>query len=99
LSHNQEEILLSIPIPTKTTGRIYEAIIPEIKDIPVVCEFPDVFPEDLPGLPPERDVEFVVELKPGTVAELPELFQLKCLSPALEAGPHLNGNNPSIPRI
>jgi hypothetical protein len=33
------------------------------------------------------------------VAELPELFQLKCLSPALEARPHLNGNNPSIPRI
>jgi hypothetical protein len=32
----------------------------------VVCEFPDVFPEDLPGLPPERDVEFVIELKPGT---------------------------------
>jgi hypothetical protein len=35
----------------------------------------------------------------GDVAELPELFQLKCLSPALEARPHLNGNNPSIPRI
>jgi hypothetical protein len=34
-----------------------------------------------------------------SVAELPELFQLKCLSPALEARPHLNGNNPSIPRI
>jgi hypothetical protein len=33
------------------------------------------------------------------VAELPEVFQLKCLSPALEARPHLNGNNPSIPRI
>jgi hypothetical protein len=33
------------------------------------------------------------------VAELPELFQLKCLSPALRARPHLNGNNPSIPRI
>jgi hypothetical protein len=32
----------------------------------MVCEFPDVFPEDLPGLPPERDVEFVIELKPGT---------------------------------
>jgi hypothetical protein len=26
----------------------------------------DVFPEDLPGLPPERDVEFVIELNPGT---------------------------------
>jgi hypothetical protein len=35
----------------------------------------------------------------GSVAELPELFQLKCLSPTLEARPHLNGNNPSIPRI
>jgi hypothetical protein len=33
------------------------------------------------------------------VAELPELFQLECLSPAFEARPHLNGNNPSIPRI
>jgi hypothetical protein len=33
------------------------------------------------------------------VAEPPELFQLKCLSLALEARPHLNGNNTSVPRI
>jgi hypothetical protein len=32
----------------------------------VVCEYPDVFPEDLPGMPPDRDVEFVIELQPGT---------------------------------
>ena len=32
----------------------------------MVCEFPDVFPEDLPGLPPDRDIEFEIELKPGT---------------------------------
>ena len=37
--------------------------------------------------------------KESFVVELPELFQVKCLSPALEARPHLNGNNPSIPRI
>jgi hypothetical protein len=68
LSYGQEVVLLSIPvaIPAKPTGRVYEAIIPEIKDIPVVYEFPDVFPEDLPRLPPERDIEFVIELKPGT---------------------------------
>jgi hypothetical protein len=68
LSYGQEEILLSIPIAisAKPIGRINEAIIPEIKDILVVYGFPDVFPEDLPGLPPERDVEFVIELKPGT---------------------------------
>jgi hypothetical protein len=67
LSHGQEEIQLSIPVavPVKPSGQVYEAIIPEIQNIPVVCEFPDVFPKDLPGLPPERDVEFVIELKPG----------------------------------
>jgi hypothetical protein len=68
LSYGQEEVLLSIPvaIPAKPTSRVYEAIIPEIQDIPVVCEFPDVFSEDLPRLPLERDVEFVIELKLGT---------------------------------
>jgi hypothetical protein len=45
LSHGQEEVLLTIPvaIPAKPFGRAYEAIIPEIRDILVVCEFPDVF--------------------------------------------------------
>jgi hypothetical protein len=38
----------------------------EIEDIPVVREFPDVFPEDLPGLPPNREVEFSIDLVPGT---------------------------------
>jgi hypothetical protein len=66
LGYGHEEIQFSIPIavPAKPSGRIYEAIIQEIQDIPVVCEFPDAFPEDLPRLPLERDVEFVIELKP-----------------------------------
>jgi hypothetical protein len=41
-------------------------IVKKVKDIPVVKEFPDVFPEDLPGLPLERDMEFVIELQLGT---------------------------------
>jgi hypothetical protein len=32
----------------------------------VVCEFLDVFPDELPSLPPDRDVEFAIELIPGT---------------------------------
>jgi hypothetical protein len=32
----------------------------------VVNEFPDVFPEEFPGMPPDRDIEFVIELKPAT---------------------------------
>jgi hypothetical protein len=37
-----------------------------IEDIPVVCEFSDVFINDLPGLPPDHEVEFKIELIPGT---------------------------------
>ena len=37
----------------------------KIQDIPVVRDFLDVFPEDLPGLPPKRPVEFRIDLIPG----------------------------------
>ena len=40
---------------------------PNLQDIPVVNEFEDVFPQDLPGLPPDRVIEFAIELAPGTV--------------------------------
>src|SRR6187399_1450336 len=38
----------------------------ELSKVPVVCEFPDVFPEELPGMPPDREIEFTIELAPGT---------------------------------
>ncbi|RVW80541.1 Retrovirus-related Pol polyprotein from transposon 17.6 [Vitis vinifera] len=38
----------------------------KLEDIPIVREYPDVFPENLPGLPPEREVEFTINLVPGT---------------------------------
>ncbi|KAA3466361.1 DNA/RNA polymerases superfamily protein [Gossypium australe] len=38
----------------------------KIESMPVVCEHLDVFPEELPGLPPTREVEFCIELVPGT---------------------------------
>uniref|UniRef100_A0A251V6N1 Putative reverse transcriptase domain, Ribonuclease H-like domain protein n=1 Tax=Helianthus annuus TaxID=4232 RepID=A0A251V6N1_HELAN len=37
----------------------------KLEDIPVARDFPQVFPEDLPGLPPHRQVEFQIELAPG----------------------------------
>ena len=36
------------------------------KEDPVVDEFLDVFPDDLPGMPPDRDIEFIIELLPRT---------------------------------
>ena len=35
-------------------------------ELPVVCEFQDVFPEDVSDLPPEREIEFTIDLVPGT---------------------------------
>ncbi|XP_073220875.1 uncharacterized protein, partial [Cicer arietinum] len=37
-----------------------------IRDVPIVCEFPEVFPEDVTSLPPEREIEFSIDLVPGT---------------------------------
>jgi hypothetical protein len=36
-----------------------------ISSSPVVKEYPNVFPEELPGMPPDRDVEFIIDLLPG----------------------------------
>ena len=46
--------------------RNVEAEIRAIKNVPVVCEFLDVFHEELPGLPPEREIEFCIDVVPGT---------------------------------
>jgi hypothetical protein len=46
-----------------------------VESIKVVSEFPDVFPKDLPGMPPERKVEFAIELLSGTALSLRELTE------------------------
>ena len=43
---------------------------PDLASIPMVCEFFDVFPKDVPRLPPDKDVEFAIELEPGTTSIL-----------------------------
>ncbi|GKB68986.1 hypothetical protein Tco_0930398 [Tanacetum coccineum] len=65
-----DEKVVHIPIDGKTL--IIQAQVMEkksdekrLKDIPVVREFLEVFPEDLPGLPPVRQVEFQIDLIPG----------------------------------
>ncbi|GKG39934.1 hypothetical protein Tco_0466711, partial [Tanacetum coccineum] len=36
-----------------------------LEDVPIIRDFPEVFPEDLPGIPPARQVEFQIDLVPG----------------------------------
>src|SRR3954471_15964452 len=58
---------------------------PTIDQVRVVCEYPDVFPDVLPGMPPNRYIEFIIELILGTgpIAQRPnsinpsELVELK----------------------
>ncbi|GJT79322.1 putative reverse transcriptase domain-containing protein [Tanacetum coccineum] len=45
-------------------------------DVPVICEFLEVFPDDLPGLPPPRQVEFRIELMPRAVPVAREPYRL-----------------------
>ncbi|GJW19781.1 putative reverse transcriptase domain-containing protein [Tanacetum coccineum] len=63
-----DEKVVHIPIDGETLIiRVMEKKADEkrLEDIPVVKEFPDVFPEDLPGIPPVRQVEFQIDLIPG----------------------------------
>ncbi|GJZ08650.1 putative reverse transcriptase domain-containing protein [Tanacetum coccineum] len=63
-----DEKVVHIPINGETLIiRVVEKKADEkrLEDIPVVKEFPDVFPEDLPGIPPVRQVEFQIDLIPG----------------------------------
>ena len=66
LPDSNSQLLIQLPTLRRSVGRVCATAVKEIRDIPVVREFPDVFPEDLPGLPPDRDVQFSIELQPGT---------------------------------
>jgi hypothetical protein len=72
------EAYLALVMETKKEGI-------QLSDISVVREFPDVFPDELPGVPPEREVEVTIDILPGTspIAQSPyrmapaELAELK----------------------
>ena len=48
----------------------------KLKELSVVYEFKDVFPDDLPGLPPEREIEFEIELAPRTAPISQALYRM-----------------------
>jgi hypothetical protein len=82
---------LYLPFNDGTDSCAYVTIISSIDEISIVCEYPDVFPDELPGMPPDRDVEFVIELQLGTapISKRPyrmppnELAELKTQLPEL----------------
>jgi hypothetical protein len=62
------ETTLYLPEQGCTRSCAFTMIESPVERIPVVCDYPDVFPDELPGMPPDRDIEFAIELQPGTVS-------------------------------
>ena len=66
------ETVLYLPNQGGTRSCAFVMAESPVRQIPVVCDYPDVFPDELPGMPPDRDIEFAIELQPGT---MPPPFQ------------------------
>jgi hypothetical protein len=60
------ETTLYLPDLGCTRSCAFPMIESPVERIPVVCDYPDVFPDELLGMPPDRDIEFAIELHPGT---------------------------------
>jgi hypothetical protein len=79
------KVILHLAVISHIKASLHHMIKLKLEDIHVVREFLDVFPKDLPGMPPERVIEFKIELQPGTtpIAKAPykmshvELKELK----------------------
>jgi hypothetical protein len=90
VSPSGKEVVTKLYLPEQEEGACHHLLVDDresnmIEAIRIVLDFPDVFPKELPGMPPERKVEFAIELILGTapiskrayrVSE-PELVELK----------------------
>jgi hypothetical protein len=56
---------LQLSLPSVAPPSVHHTTAQNLEDISVVCEFPNVFPEDLSGMLSDRDVEFTIELQLG----------------------------------
>jgi hypothetical protein len=89
-----EEVVAELVSPELRKGSCYQMAIDSkeadpLDTIKVVSEFPDVFPEDLPGMPPERKVEFAIELLPGTASISKRTYRVSGLE-LVELKKHIN---------
>jgi hypothetical protein len=60
------KVILHLPVVSHIKAFLHHVVELKLEDIHVIREFPDVFPDDLSGMPPERVTEFKIELQPGT---------------------------------
>jgi hypothetical protein len=59
-----ERIEVNVSMPATDEAMVNQLEEKSLEHIRIVCEYPDVFPEELPGMPPDRGIEFSIELLP-----------------------------------
>jgi hypothetical protein len=60
------KVTLHLPAISRIKTSLHHVVERRLEDIHVVQELPNVFPDDLPGMPPERAIMFKIELQPST---------------------------------
>jgi hypothetical protein len=74
------KVILHLHVISCIKTSLHHVVELKLEDILVIREFSDVFPDDLPGMPPERAIEFKIELQPGTAPMAKALYKM----PAVE---------------
>jgi hypothetical protein len=66
-------VILHLPAISHIKASLHHVVMLKLEDIHVIQEYPVIIPDELPGMPPERAIEFKIELQPGTapVAKAP----------------------------
>jgi hypothetical protein len=65
-SPNHGKVSLQLPLVARLQASVYTTIAKSLNETPVVREYPDVFSDNLLGMPPDRAIKFKIELQPGT---------------------------------
>jgi hypothetical protein len=65
-SPQEERIEVNVSMPATAEAMVNQLEEKSLEHIRIVCEYPDVFPEELSGMPPDRYIEFSIELLPRT---------------------------------
>jgi hypothetical protein len=80
-----ERIEVNVSMPSTVEAMVNQLEEKFLEHIRIVCEYPDVFSEELPGMTPDREIEFSIELLPGTapiskrayIMDVKDLIELK----------------------
>jgi hypothetical protein len=84
VSPSEKEVVTELFMPELEKGACHHLSVDGkegnlIEDIRIVSKFPDVFFEELPGMPPEHKVEFAIELIPGTAPIYKRVYRVSGL--------------------